>query len=137
MKATVEWIPCATRLPDDDERVLVVHEGDVYVGWYDSVRDDGGWISDDGCPLEYEVTHWATFPEVPGDACAAEPASEGRAPWWSPDWRCGCGKTHADCASGPCPPRAANQPSASRPVCRICGQFLDSRGTCRIPEHNA
>lgn len=70
MKVEIEWI-AAARLPDDDERVLVVHEGDVYVGWYDSGADRPGWFSDDGCPLEHEVTHWAAFPAVPeieGDA---------------------------------------------------------------------
>ena len=29
---------------------------------------------------------------------------------------------------------AAREP---KPVCRECGQFLDSRGRCRIPEHNS
>ncbi len=62
------WHDVRNALPDDDERVLVVHEGDLYVGWYDSTTRDGegGWISDDGCPLEHEVTHWAGFPVLPG-----------------------------------------------------------------------
>ena len=67
MKTEITWIPCAERLPDDDVRVLIVHECDIYVGWYDSSAygDEGGWVSDDGMPLEYEVTHWAHLPEVP------------------------------------------------------------------------
>jgi hypothetical protein len=77
VKSAVTWIPCAEQLPDDGVRVLVVHEGDVYIGWYNSAWDDdeGGWVSDDGMPLEYEVTHWAAFPDVPS---AAESPSGGR-----------------------------------------------------------
>ena len=32
---------------------------------------------------------------------------------------------------------AAVPASVGHPVCQSCGAFVDSRGKCRIPEHNA
>jgi len=37
------------------------------------------------------------------------------------------------CLPGEC---TAEPASERRPTCRSCGQFVDSRGKCRIPEHN-
>jgi len=37
------------------------------------------------------------------------------------------------CLPGEC---TAEPASERRPTCRSCGQFVDSRGKCRIPKHN-
>lgn len=69
MKVEIEWIPCAERLPDADERVLIVADGDVWGATYEDGPDvvwPRGWITDDGTPVDPGfVKHWARMPEVP------------------------------------------------------------------------
>jgi hypothetical protein len=64
MKTSIEWVPSAERLPDDDETVLIVmSDGEVWMAY----RDAAGWI-DAGGGVQYtanDVTHWAHMPEVP------------------------------------------------------------------------
>ncbi len=58
--ATVEWIPCAERLPDDDMLVLVAYRGECWLGYHDGDE----WLADDSVHLR-GVTHWAHLPDVP------------------------------------------------------------------------
>jgi ParB-like chromosome segregation protein Spo0J len=60
---TLEWIPVATRLPDDDITVLVaLTDGKVSLMY----RDGLGWRAEDGMPIEPErVTYWTHVPAAP------------------------------------------------------------------------
>ena len=60
MKVEIEWIACSDRLPDDEETVLVVTEGETWMGFHEPY----GWFATDATPLA-DVTHWATMPEMP------------------------------------------------------------------------
>lgn len=60
--ATVNWIACGERLPDDDTTVLVFSPqwGEpVWIGYHDG--DD--WRTVDGGSID--VTHWAELPAPP------------------------------------------------------------------------
>jgi hypothetical protein len=85
MKVSIEWIACSERLPDDDERVLVVVDGDVWMGWYDSSvwidRQRGQWASLEAIYLRPgQVTHWAHMPETPTQRDAYRDAVTGANP---------------------------------------------------------
>jgi hypothetical protein len=60
MKTSIEWIPCAERLPDDEALVLLAKDGECWLGWHDGDE----WLADDSAPVR-GVTHWAHLPEVP------------------------------------------------------------------------
>ncbi len=62
MKAEVEWIPVADRLPDD-VTVLIAVDGEPWTGWYDFHY---GWLLISGEPVgTRRVTHWAHMPACP------------------------------------------------------------------------
>ena len=68
VKVSIEWIPCAERLPDSDERVLIAFGGDVWPATYEDADAvyPAHWLSDDAQRLDRnEVKHWAHMPEVP------------------------------------------------------------------------
>lgn len=56
----MNWTATTTRLPDDDNVVLVAADGEVWVGYLDA----GQWRDLDGMPLG-QVTHWCDLPEAP------------------------------------------------------------------------
>lgn len=65
----IEWVSCDARLPDPGDEVLIFGPGaGVYIGTF----DDGDQLPEphfrdvDDYPIDYEVTHWAKFPDGPG-----------------------------------------------------------------------
>jgi len=56
----MRWTTVTERLPDDDTAVLVVSNGEAWVGFL----EDGQWRDLDALPLD-NVTHWGDFPEAP------------------------------------------------------------------------
>ncbi len=68
MKAEVQWIPCSELLPENDDRVLVACDGQVWGATYVPWGDDPHWEFDDGTPAAVgyiALTHWARMPEAP------------------------------------------------------------------------
>jgi ParB-like chromosome segregation protein Spo0J len=63
LKVTLEWIPAAARLPDDDTTVLgALTDSEVWPMY----RDGLGWRAQDGMPIAPElVTHWMHVPAAP------------------------------------------------------------------------
>lgn len=64
MIETIEWVPVAERLPDDEITVFLWTEGgneEAWPGW----RVGNAWRWSDGAPVEYDVTHWAEWPKGP------------------------------------------------------------------------
>jgi hypothetical protein len=61
--ATANWIPVATRLPDDDTLVLIAcSDQEVWTGY----RDGDIWRDVSAMPLEPGfVTHWMPLPAHP------------------------------------------------------------------------
>lgn len=70
LKLIVEWIPAATKLPDDDITVLAaLLDGEVSLMY----RDGMGWRAQDGMPIEPErVTHWMNTPAAPNTPTTQE-----------------------------------------------------------------
>jgi hypothetical protein len=56
----MNWVATKTRLPHDEDVVLVAADGEVWVGYFHF----GQWRDLDAMPLT-NVTHWADFPEAP------------------------------------------------------------------------
>lgn len=57
------WVPVAERLPDAETTVLIAHDDDVTLGWFD---DDGPrWWECESGELAHGVTHWADLPAAP------------------------------------------------------------------------
>ncbi|AXF66100.1 DUF551 domain-containing protein [Leclercia sp. W17] len=72
----MEWIKCSEEMPPPEEAVLILRNGDVYLGirqweypshedafdaflyWDDFHNDGQGWEDD-------EVTHWLPIPDNP------------------------------------------------------------------------
>lgn len=68
VRYAVTWIACRERLPDADERVLIVFDGDVWPATYEDADAvyPAHWLSDDAQRLDRNaVTFWARMPEVP------------------------------------------------------------------------
>lgn len=71
--AVNRWIPCAERMPEDEQEVLVFVKGDfensisfITTAYNDS---DGDWVSDyDGEVIDSKITHWMPLPEPPKEA---------------------------------------------------------------------
>ena len=56
------WVPVATKLPDDDQCVLIaLDDGEVWTGF----MDGDGWRYVTGDPMAAKVTHWMDLPEPP------------------------------------------------------------------------
>jgi len=60
-----EWIPVSERLPERNERVLVVDESGVNVGAYSPMLDDWWSLQGDRMAPGPQVTHWMPLPEPP------------------------------------------------------------------------
>lgn len=64
MRETIEWVPVAERLPDDEVAVLLsTHDAaePVWIGYYDSAVQE--WIDTEGAVVI--VTHWSPMPAGP------------------------------------------------------------------------
>ena len=62
MSASIQWVPAADVVPDDETTVLIaLDDGEVWTGFKDG--DDWRYVSAD--KVEATVTHWAHFPEPP------------------------------------------------------------------------
>jgi hypothetical protein len=60
------WMAVAERLPQPDQKALVVDRGDVHIATYELRRDDNHWFAADGYgSLLYYVTHWMPLPAPP------------------------------------------------------------------------
>jgi ParB-like chromosome segregation protein Spo0J len=69
LMVTLEWIPAAARMPDDDITVLIALEGGEVAPAY---RQDGVWVDTSGMPLfKHVVTHWMHVPAAPTVQVAA------------------------------------------------------------------
>lgn len=63
-----EWISVNDRLPEDDELVLVVEDGQIIIAVYDAILDS--FFEDGDSPallidIEVHPTHWMPLPEPP------------------------------------------------------------------------
>ena len=84
-------------------------------------------------PMSGDHAHWKREIDA-ALAGAAVPACESRCA----DERC---RRTGDCQKpgnciAPDQPGRSQPASVGHPVCQSCGAFVDSRGKCRIPEHN-
>lgn len=59
------WIPVSERLPERNERVLVIDENGVNVGSYSPMLDDWWSLQEDRMAPGPTVTHWRPLPEPP------------------------------------------------------------------------
>jgi hypothetical protein len=59
------WIPVTDRLPERNEKVLVVDEGGVNIGSYSPMLDDWWSLHGDAMAPGPKVTHWMPLPEPP------------------------------------------------------------------------
>lgn len=67
----MNWIDCATSMPNAWERVLIHSEEGVHTGYWDGYNAESpGWsmaptgtYAGDG--LVFHVTHWMPLPELP------------------------------------------------------------------------
>lgn len=63
MTTTIQWIPVAQKLPDDEITVLIADaDSDVNLGFHDG---DDGWRDLDGGRVTVPITHWADLPSPP------------------------------------------------------------------------
>ena len=58
----MDWIDAAAELPDDEQTVLVVVDGEPWTAYLLA----GQWHYVCGDPLGGRVTHWMHMPAVPG-----------------------------------------------------------------------
>jgi hypothetical protein len=59
------WIPVTERLPERNEKVLVIDEGGVNVGSYSPMLDDWWSLHNDRMAPGPAVTHWMPLPAPP------------------------------------------------------------------------
>lgn len=68
MIETIEWVPVAERLPDDEQTVLICTTGTaepVWLGYYytQEGRNEAEWRDTEGDAVN--VTHWSPMPAGP------------------------------------------------------------------------
>jgi hypothetical protein len=63
-----EWIAVTERLPERNEKVLVIDEAGVNVGSYSPMLDDWWSLHNDRMAPGPAVTHWMPLPAPPTDA---------------------------------------------------------------------
>ena len=72
MSASIQWVPAADIVPDDDLTVLIaLDDGEVWTGF----RDAGVWRYVSADKVEATVTHWAEFPAPPEARVATKEAA--------------------------------------------------------------